>query len=75
MWRHHSQKWLPSVLVALAVHFGSGGRPALADHHGHNQTYDVVQGYIIQPQSQAVVTVQAPLQPRRSLRARIRPTR
>jgi hypothetical protein len=60
MWRLHSQKWMSSVLVALAIHFGLGGRPAQADHHGHTQTYDVVQGYIIQPQAQAGVTVQSP---------------
>jgi hypothetical protein len=52
MWRHYPRKWSSTVLAAVALYLGFGGRPVLADHHGHNQNYEAVQGYIIQPQTQ-----------------------
>src|SRR5271157_677092 len=60
MWRPFSQKWLSSVVAALGIYYGLCGSPVLADHFGHKQTYEAVQGYIIQPQSQACVTGQTP---------------
>ena len=60
MWRPYSDKWSSYVLAALGTCFGVCGSPVLADHYGHKQNYDVVQGYIMQcqPQSQACVPVQ-----------------
>jgi hypothetical protein len=64
MWRLFSQKWLSTVVAALGFYHGVCGSPVLADHFGHTQSYDVVQGYIIQcppqPQSQVCVTGQTP---------------
>jgi hypothetical protein len=62
MWHPYSQKWSPSVLATLGIFLGLCGPPVRADHLGHTQNYDVVQGYIIQgqPQSQACVPAQTP---------------
>jgi hypothetical protein len=54
MWRSYFQKWSPPVVAALAIYLGLGfgGTPVQAQHLGHKQAYDVVQGYIIQCQAQ-----------------------
>jgi hypothetical protein len=62
MWRSYFQKWSPPVLAALGVYLGLGGTPVQAQHLGHKQAYDVVQGYIVQcqAQTQACVPSQTP---------------
>ncbi len=53
MWRHYTRKWSSCVLAALGVYLGFAEAPVHAQHHGGNQTYDVVQGYIMQCASPA----------------------
>jgi hypothetical protein len=53
MWRSYFQKWSSPVLAALGIYLGfGGGTPVQAQHLGHKQAYDVVQGYIVQCQAQ-----------------------
>jgi hypothetical protein len=52
MWRRYSLKWA-SVVAIMGISYSQDGGTAFAGNHGHTKTYDVVQGYIIQPQSQS----------------------
>jgi hypothetical protein len=47
---------LGCLVFGLGLAFA--GSPVLADHHGRTQTYEVVQGYILQPQACVAATVQ-----------------
>jgi hypothetical protein len=57
MWRSYFQKWSSPVLAALSIYVGFGGKPVQAQHFGHKQSYDVVQGYIVQCQAQTQACV------------------
>jgi hypothetical protein len=61
MRRHLFRRWLARALAALMINCALCGSSALAAHHfGHTQTYDVVQGYVVQCQLPPCVTVAQP---------------
>ena len=50
--------WQCGLVMSLGL--GLSGTPALADHHGQNTSYQVVQGYILQASPTGKVSTQTP---------------